>query len=113
MATRCVCSDRRLHLDHGHHRPGGWRAGNFTKTFNGTSAAAPHVAGAAALMLSVNPALGASTIRNMLGSTARRIAGQTRWTPELGWGRLDVAKAVAMAMDAKSPGRPKRKTKKR
>ena len=34
---------------------------------------------------------------NLLGSTAKRIMGQTGWTRELGWGRLDVGKAVAMA----------------
>lgn len=87
--------------------------GNFTKAFNGTSAATPHAAGAAALMLSVNPDLGASTIRNMLGKTARRLPGQTGWTRELGWGRLDIGKAVAMARDARGPVRPKRKARKR
>jgi subtilisin family serine protease len=75
----------------------GYDPTGFTKTFNGTSSSTPHVAGCAALMLSVAPHLGASTIRNLLGKSAKRIAGQSGWTPELGWGRLDVAKAVAMA----------------
>jgi thermitase len=81
----------------------------FTKTFNGTSAATPHVAGAAALMLSVAPHLSASTIRNLLGKSARRIAGQAGWTAELGWGRLDVAKAVAMAKATNVKPSPKAK----
>jgi thermitase len=81
----------------------GYDPTGFTKTFNGTSSSTPHVAGCAALMLSVAPHLGASTIRNLLGKSAKKIAGQTGWTPELGWGRLDVAKAVAMAKLSNTP----------
>ena len=73
----------------------GYENSDFTKTFNGTSSATPAVAGAAALMMSANPALSASAVRNLLGTTAKKLRGQTGWTPELGWGRLDVAKAVA------------------
>jgi hypothetical protein len=80
----------------------GYEPGDFTKTFNGTSSATPAVAGAAALMLSVNPALSASSVRDLLGKTARMLKGQTTWTPELGWGRLDVARAVAEAQVAGS-----------
>jgi subtilisin family serine protease len=87
----------------------GYDPTDFTKTFNGTSAATPHVAGCAALMLSVAPHLGASTIRNLLGTTAKKIAGQTGWTPELGWGRLDVAKAVAAAKASVGPSGAKKK----
>jgi len=75
----------------------GYDPGDFTRTFNGTSAATPHVAGAAALMLSVNPGLGAHEVRSLLGQTAKRLAGQKGWTPELGHGRLDVARAVEAA----------------
>ncbi|MBI5070839.1 MAG: S8 family serine peptidase [Deltaproteobacteria bacterium] len=75
----------------------GYDPGDFTRTFNGTSAATPHVAGAAALMLSVNPALGAHEVRSLLGETAKALAGQKGWTAELGHGRLDVARAVAAA----------------
>jgi len=75
----------------------GYQPGDFTRTFNGTSAATPHVAGAAALMLSANPGLGAHEVRTLLGQTAKRLAGQKGWTPELGHGRLDAAKAVAAA----------------
>jgi subtilisin family serine protease len=88
----------------------GYDPGNFTKTFNGTSSATPAVAGAAALMLSANPALSASSVRDLLAKTAKKLKNQTVWTPELGWGRLDVAKAVAAAKTAgapKSPAKPK------
>jgi thermitase len=83
--------------------PAGYDAGDFTKTFNGTSSATPAVAGAAALMISANPALSATSIRNLLGNTAKKIQGQTTWTPELGWGRLDVGSAVAAAKVAGAP----------
>ena len=89
----------------------GYDPGDFTKTFNGTSSATPHVAGAIALMLSANPALSAPTVRNLLTQSAKRLQGQTGWTPELGWGRLDVAKAVAAAKAAVAPAKPQAKPK--
>ncbi|MEA2327922.1 MAG: thermitase [Thermoanaerobaculia bacterium] len=78
----------------------GYDPGDFTKTFNGTSSATPAVAGAAALMLSANPALSASSVRDLLAKTAKKLKKQKTWTPELGWGRLNVAKAVAAAQVA-------------
>jgi thermitase len=78
----------------------GYGPGDFTKTFNGTSSATPAVAAAAALMISVNPALSAASVRDLLGQTAQPLKGQTAWTQEFGWGRLDVAKAVAAARSA-------------
>jgi subtilisin family serine protease len=89
----------------------GYDPTDFTKTFNGTSSATPHVAGAIALLLRPNPALSAPTARNLLTQTVKRLAGQTGWTPELGFGRLDVAKAVAAARDAGLPAKPKAKPK--
>ncbi len=96
--------------------PAGYEAGDFTKTFNGTSSATPAVAGAAALMISANPAVSATSIRNLLGNTAKKIQGQTTWTPELGWGRLDVGSAVAAAKVAGAPPAvkpPKKQAKKK
>jgi subtilisin family serine protease len=75
----------------------GYEPGDFTKTFNGTSSATPHVAGAAALMLSVNPALSATDVRNLLRQTAKKIQGQTGFTVTHGWGRLDLGAAVKAA----------------
>ena len=77
--------------------PRGDDAGDFTKTFNGTSAATPHVAGAAALMFSANPALTASEARDILKRTATLVPGQTGWTEKEGWGRLHVGRAVKAA----------------
>jgi subtilisin family serine protease len=77
--------------------PAGYDPADTTRLFNGTSSATPHVAGAAALMLSANPRLSAATVRSVLGETARRVAGQSGWTRELGFGRLDVGRAVAAA----------------
>lgn len=84
----------------------GYDTGDFTKTFNGTSSATPAVAGTAALMLSANPALSVASVRNLLQTTAKKIQKQKAWTPELGWGRLDAAKAVQAAKVAGAPAQP-------
>ncbi len=61
----------------------------------GTSMAAPHVAGAIALMFSVDPDLTPTEIRSILTSTATQ-DGRTGSVPNSlwGWGKLDVAAAV-------------------
>lgn len=46
---------------------------NYTAIFNGTSAAAPTVAGVAALMLQVNPQLSQREVQYLLATTARRV----------------------------------------
>jgi len=61
---------------------------------SGTSFAAPEVAGAAALVWAANPALGAVDVAQILKETA---SGGGTWTPELGYGVVDVAAAVAKA----------------
>jgi len=78
----------------------GYDPGDFTMTFNGTSAATPHVAAAAALVLSVAPNLTALQARRILMDTAHKLKRQGGWTAQLGHGRLDVAAAVTAA---KSP----------
>lgn len=60
----------------------------------GTSYAAPQVAGAAALVWGANPSLSAADVARILKETAQ---GGGRWTPELGYGVVDVAAAVARA----------------
>lgn len=67
---------------------------------SGTSYAAPQVAGAAALVWAANPALPAREVAAILKATAQ---GGGAWTPELGWGVIDIAAAVARA--AATPAR--------
>jgi subtilisin family serine protease len=61
---------------------------------SGTSFAAPEVAGAAALVMAANPLLGATDVARVLKESA---SGVGDWTPELGFGVIDVAAAVALA----------------
>jgi subtilisin family serine protease len=70
----------------------------------GTSMAAPMVAGAAALVRRLNPDLSAADVIRVIKQTARRPGGGG-WTPDLGWGILDAGAAVAAArvMDRRPP----------
>jgi subtilisin family serine protease len=61
---------------------------------SGTSFSAPQVSGAAALVWAANPSLTAPQVAQILKETA---SGAGRWTPELGFGVIDVAAAVARA----------------
>jgi serine protease AprX len=63
---------------------------------SGTSFAAPHVAGAIALMLEAAPTLGPEEIRRVLQETATPSVLRDR--SDIGAGRLDVWAAVARAM---------------
>ena len=62
----------------------------------GTSFSSPEVAGAAALAWSVNPDLKNFQVAEIMKQSAARPAG-TGWTPDAGWGVLDVAAAVELA----------------
>jgi subtilisin family serine protease len=66
---------------------------------SGTSFAAPQVAGAAALVWAANPSLTAQQVAQILKETA---SGHGRWTPELGFGVIDVASAVARAQQGRA-----------
>ncbi|NJK99726.1 MAG: S8 family serine peptidase [Spirulinaceae cyanobacterium SM2_1_0] len=61
----------------------GYESGNFTRNFGGTSSACPVVAGVAALVLSVNPDLTATEVRQILQQTADKIVDRDR-DPQLG-----------------------------
>jgi subtilisin family serine protease len=61
---------------------------------SGTSFAAPQVSGAAALVWAANPLLTAAQVAQILKETA---SGGGRWTPELGFGVVDVGAAVGRA----------------
>ncbi|MCR5555463.1 MAG: S8 family serine peptidase [Bacteroidales bacterium] len=80
----------------------------FTKFFDGTSAAAPHVSGVAALMLSVNPDLTGQQVQDILESTAQKLNGYSfhpassehpngTWNNHVGYGLVDAYAAVVEA----------------
>lgn len=63
---------------------------------SGTSFAAPLVAGAAALVWGANPRLSARDVVAIIEQTA---SGGGAWTPDLGYGVIDVTAAVARAQE--------------
>jgi subtilisin family serine protease len=67
--------------------------GFYTPNFGGTSAAAPHVAGAAALLLSLQPNLTAEQVRGILVSTTDDIELEG-WDHFTGSGRLNMLQAL-------------------
>jgi serine protease len=70
----------------------------------GTSMAAPIVAGVAAMARHVNPDAKASDVIHALKASAARPAGGG-WTPDLGWGVLDAAAAIkaVRTIDRRAP----------
>lgn len=76
--------------------------------FYKTSSAAPQVAGAAALMLSVNPNLTPNAIYTILRNTAKKLSSYTfdsnGWNNEVGYGLLDVYAAVTHALPLQISG---------
>ncbi len=90
----------------------GYDASDFTADFGGTSSATPLVAGVAALVLSANPDLTATEVRQILQQTADKIVdadpdpqfgfrkgtyeanGHSDW---FGYGKVNAFKAVQMA----------------
>ncbi|MBI1756479.1 MAG: S8 family serine peptidase [Fimbriimonas ginsengisoli] len=70
--------------------------GGGYSSFAGTSCAAPHVAGVAALVLSINPALSSANVESILETTATDL-GATGWDMYFGWGRVDAYAAVLKA----------------
>lgn len=74
-----------------------WYRGNyFTKS--GTSVAAPHVSGLAALMWSAQPDLTAAQVTEIITDTAEDVNGDTYlgWDKYLGWGRIEAGRALSM-----------------
>jgi subtilisin family serine protease len=63
---------------------------------SGTSMASPHVAGAAALILSARPQALPAEVRRILVSSVQDL-GPVGWDADFGWGRLNLARAVRLA----------------
>ena len=80
-----------------------WQGGY--SNFGGTSAACPHVAGVAALILSVNPNLTWQQVKNIIESTAQQVGGynyysdpnRPGWNFEMGYGLVNAYAAVRAA----------------
>lgn len=73
--------------------PGGGYQGS-----QGTSFAAPHVAGVASLMWAANPGLSADEIKEILMRTATPLGGRSRPNETYGWGEIDAWRAVRAAL---------------
>ncbi len=69
------------------------RMGGRYGAMSGTSAAAPQVAGAAALILARNPRMSPLDVRQLLYQTANNL-GEPGWDKKTGYGILDVSRAV-------------------
>jgi len=80
-------------------------AGSY-QAVSGTSFSAPIVAGLAALVISANPSLTANQVQDIMKQSADDL-GAAGWDPSFGWGRVNAARAVALAgggsVDSTSP----------
>ncbi len=84
----------------------GYDQTNYVANFNGTSSATPIVAGAAGLVLSANPDLSESKLRNILTASAERVGDypyNNGRNDRFGYGRLNTHGAVLAALQ----GRPR------
>ena len=85
----------------------GENSSNYISSFSGTSAACPHVAGVAALILSVNPNLTHAQVKEIIEKTAQKVGPYNytisdtilhpngKWNNEMGYGMVNAFKALA------------------
>jgi subtilisin family serine protease len=79
----------------------GYNNGNYNDQFGGTSAAAPMVSGAAALILSINPNLTRTQVENILFSTATDLGAPGR-DDTYGHGKLNIYEACKASVETRT-----------
>lgn len=87
----------------------GYSGTDYTQTFNGTSSACPHVAGLAALILSLNPCLSHDQVADIIERSAQKVGGYAyantagrpngTWDDEMGYGLIDIDAAMRMTRE--------------
>ncbi len=83
----------------------GYSKDDYYAAFDGTSAAAPHVAGLAGLLLSLNPSLTASEVQSLIEASCDKIGryayDESRpngwWNTRYGYGRINAYRALMLA----------------
>ncbi|RME21121.1 MAG: hypothetical protein D6806_15245, partial [Deltaproteobacteria bacterium] len=87
--------------DYNTHQPEPDNTGNYTRYFNGTSAACPIAAGVVALVFSANPTLTGAQARFIVEQTADKVGGvtydQNGHNDYYGYGRVNAGRAVRAA----------------
>lgn len=90
----------------------GYSVNDYFNFFNGTSSATPHVAGLAALILSLRPDLANEQVREIIETTCDKISPSLYpyslvgnkpngpWNQETGYGRINAERALLVACQA-------------
>jgi subtilisin family serine protease len=76
----------------------GGRGWNTFAYDNGTSMAAPQVAGLGALIMSAVPGISAARVRQLIETTVDDL-GPPGWDPVFGWGRVNANRAIRAALN--------------
>ena len=89
-------------------RGGGYDPGPYNTNFTGTSSACPLVAGVCSLVLSANPNLTATEVREIIKTTARKIGSESEYdhghSKQYGHGCVNAEAAVAFALESNQNG---------